>query len=437
MEQLSRKTRNPAEDGGSAKTLLRQKSHRKLLSGIKLFKTVRANSGDTTTVPWKNRRPEVPDDENARVPQQQLDLPHDLITYQILTRLHIKSLLQFKSVSREWYSTISSYAFANARFRACLSSYTTSPPIEFLFMQAENNYYLLFCEEKEDEVLDYYLVKIEIDFDDQHQNEIQLAGSCNGLVCLAYSSPLSSYFYIWDPLTHYWRKFTDPYLLSFNYRTSWGFAYVSSEDDYKVVRLIQDFSTLELIVHVFSLQTQKWRCVHDHGLDHSVDLSKAHPGVLVGETLYWFMDTRGLTRNAMVVGFNLALEKFEKVQGLVPRSITPWNHSLCVMGGSLSLYGLSMPDQVYMSILNRAAEVESMYLPPELGPQFCSGLVGFTRAGRFFLVSKNWEVALIDPNVSPTLYTPLVTFKKDRRPSISCYVPSLISPSSMSELQKY
>jgi len=61
---------------------------------------------------------------------------------------------------------------------------------------------------------------------------------------------------------------------------------------------------------------------------------------------------------------------------------------------------------------------------------FCSGSVGFTRAGRFFLVSKRWEVALIDPNVSPTLYTSLITFKKEFKPSISRYVPSLISPFS-------
>lgn len=433
MEQVSRKTRNPIEDGGSAKTIFRQKSHRKLLSGLKLFKTARANSSDTATDPCKSRRDEVSDDENAQVSQQQQELPHDLITFQILTRLPIKSLLQFKSVSKEWYSTISSYAFANASFRASLSSYTASSRIECLFIQAENNYYLLFYEEKEDVVLDYYLVKLEIDFDGHHQNEIQLVGSCNGLVCLAYSSPVASYFYIWNPVTHYWCKFTDPHLVSFNYRTSWGFTYISSEDDYKVVRLIQDFNTVELIVHVFSLRTQKWRRVHDHGLDHCVSLSKAQPGVLVGETLYWFMDTRGSTRNPMVVGFNLALEKFEKVLDLVPRSVTPCNHSLCVMGGSLSLYGLSMQEEVYISILKRPGQVESMCLPPGLGPRFCSGLVGFTRAGRFFLVSKNWEVALIDPNVSPTLCTPLVTFKKDRRPSISCYVPSLVSPFSASE----
>uniref|UniRef100_A0A7C9F8R2 F-box domain-containing protein n=1 Tax=Opuntia streptacantha TaxID=393608 RepID=A0A7C9F8R2_OPUST len=301
MEQMSWKTRSPVEDGVSPKKILRQKSHRKLLSGLKVYKTVRANTSDTATDPWKNRRAEVSDDESAEVSQQQ-DLPHDLIAYQILTRLPIKSLLQYKSVSKEWYSTISSYAFANARFRACLSSYSAYSPIECLFIQAENCCYLLFYEE-EDAVLDYYLVKLEIDFNDQNQNEIQLVGSCNGLVCLAYSSPVTSYFYIWNPITHYWCKFIDPYLLSFNYRTSWGFGYISSEDDYKIVRLIQDFNNLELIVHVFSLCTQKWKRVHDHGLHHSLSLSKTNPGVLVGETLYWFMDTGGSTGNPMVVGF--------------------------------------------------------------------------------------------------------------------------------------
>jgi len=430
MEHMTSKTCSPVEDGGFAKTILQLKSHRKLLSGLKLFKTISAKSSDIATDPWKNRMAEVSDDENGQVSQQQQDLPHDLIVYQILTRLPVKSLLQFKSVSKEWYSDISSYAFASARFRACVSSYSSSSPIDCLFIQAENNYYLLFYEEQ-DAVLDYYLVKLEIDFDGEQQNEIQLVGSCNGLVCLAYSSPVASCFYIWNPITNHWCKFTDPHLLSFNDRTSWGFTYVSSSEDYKVVRLIQDFSTLELIVRVFSLRTQEWKHVHDHGLDRSVCLTKPNSGVLVGETLYWFMDTRGPARNPMVVGFNLVHEKFETVLDLVPRSISPWNQSLCVMGGCLSLYGLSMQEKVYVSILKRPGQVESMCLPPELGPQFCSGVVGFTRAGRVFLVSKKWEVALIDPNASPILYTPLITFKKDRRPSISRYVPSLISPFSI------
>ncbi|KAJ8446197.1 hypothetical protein Cgig2_015968 [Carnegiea gigantea] len=227
------------------RSIFRRKSHQKLLSGLKLFETVRAKSSDTTTDPWKNARSEVSGDEHAQVSPQQQDLPRDLITYQILTRLPIKSLLQFKSVSKEWYSTVSSHAFANATFRACLSSCSASCPIACLIIQAESNYYLLFYEEH-DVVLDYYLVKLEIDFDDEHQNEIQLVGSCNGLVCLAYSSPIASYFYIWNPITHHWSKLTEPYLLSFSYRTSGGFAYVSSEDDYKIVRLIQDFNTLEL-----------------------------------------------------------------------------------------------------------------------------------------------------------------------------------------------
>lgn len=336
-----------SSDKDDLKMMIRQiKPHRKLLSGLKLFKA------DSARDSWMRRGSDV----THRVEEEHLHhyLPHDLISHHILTRLPIKTLLQFKSVSKEWYSTISSCEFTKMHLKSFILTHHPSSPIEWLFIHAENNYYLLYCEEDE-QVLDYYFVKLETNFDEQDKDdELHLVGSCNGLVCLANSSSNGgNYFYIWNPISQNFHRFSDQSMLSFNHRTSWGFAYVSSSDDYKVVRLDQNRNTLEMVTRVFSLKTREWKQINDHGFDHNVSLAKTNPGVLVNETLYWFMDTNGPNRKLMVVGFDLGIEKFEQIHDLIPRSITPWHQFLCVMGGCLSMCGMNLKEEVHVSILKQ------------------------------------------------------------------------------------
>uniref|UniRef100_A0A803N197 F-box domain-containing protein n=1 Tax=Chenopodium quinoa TaxID=63459 RepID=A0A803N197_CHEQI len=180
-----------------------------------------------------------------QVLHQQKQLPDDLIRHHILPKLPIKSLIQFKLVSKQWYSTLSSHQFA--LFYSQLSPpFHPSSPIQFLFIQNRKNYYI-FSHDDDVEVDEIdinnnkNLVKLGFDFDLELESgeELHLIGTCNGLVCLA--SCFGNFFVLWNPVIGKFRKYFDDELegyLSIPFRVSWGFGYVSNVDDYKVIRII-------------------------------------------------------------------------------------------------------------------------------------------------------------------------------------------------------
>ncbi|XP_074281078.1 F-box/kelch-repeat protein At3g23880-like [Silene latifolia] len=424
MEQVSRKLINfdvyRVEDYSYPTTIPKRKPHRTIVKGLKLLnQIVKAVAPKTSFT-------------NFSILTQENNLPLDLFTYEILARLPIKCLLRLKSVSKEWCSTVSSYEFANIHFKTRLSGHLPSSPVDYLFIQVATKFYLLSVQD-DNVVLDYCLVKLEPNFDNrgenENENEVQLIGSCNGLVCLANSSFSADYFYIWNPVSYDWRKFSDPCFTSCNCIVSWGFVHVSSIDDYKVVKIVQDRDLLETTVHVFSLHSREWRRVHDHGLDPSLSFSKTNPGVLVDDSLYWIMVSRDPLEKKVVIRFNLTLEKFEEVPGLVVPSGR--DQFLCVIGGCLSTYNLNIRHEADLSILKQPGEVKPVTISSMSDKWVCSGLVGPTKTGKFFVISKGSELALMDEGFSAKDRAPLVTLEQADRLSIVSYVPSLISPFSI------
>ena len=297
--------------------------------------------------------------------------------------------------------------------------------VECLFIQAEKGFYLFHIQE-EDVVIHYSLVKLEPNFGYNPQNKLYLVGSCNGLVCL--SDSVTGYFYLWNPVIYHWMRFSDFFLGSgYKCHASWGFGYVSSANDYKVVKIEQKYDTNEVIVLLFSLQTKVWKQIFDHGLEDGVSLTKTSPGVLVNDTLFWIIDHP--IKRHIVVGFDLVLEKFEEIPGLTPRSSVSFrDHFLCVMGGCLALYSSNLYKKGCVSILKPSGHVDSISVCSKSDSWSCTSLVGFTRTGKSLVVSKNWELGVIDLDSSPREYLTLITFDKTRdNPCILSFFPSLIS----------
>ncbi|XP_074283777.1 F-box/kelch-repeat protein At3g23880-like [Silene latifolia] len=422
MEQISRKLINSdvyrVEDYAYQTTIVKRKPHRTIVKGLKLLNQIVKTIAPTTTF------------TNFTILTQENDLPLDLFTYEILARLPIKCLLRLKSVSKHWCSTVSSYEFANIHFKTRLSGHLSSSPVDYLFIQVATKFYLLSVQD-DNVVLDYCLVKLEPNFDNHGDevNEVQLVGSCNGLVCLANSSFSADYFYIWNPVSYDWRKIFDPCFTSCDCIVSWGFAYVSNSDDYKVVKIVQDYDLLEINVSVFSLRSREWKRIHDHGLDPSLSLIRTNPGVVVNDSLYWIMVSKGPLEKRVVVRFSVTIEKFEEVPGLVVPSGR--DQFLCVTGGCLSTYNMNIRQEANLSILKRPGEVKSVTISSNSEKWACSGLVGPTKTGKFFAISKSSELALMDSGFSAKDRTPLLTLEQADRLSIVSYVPSLISPFSI------
>ncbi|CAO2830094.1 unnamed protein product [Amaranthus hypochondriacus] len=383
----------------------------------------------------------------------QWNLPIDLISQHIMRRLPIKSLIKFKSVSKQWYATISSHHFALTHFKFSPYSFPSSI-VQFLFIQNRNNYYLFTCN---DEVGDDIgntidtsnpnLVKISFNFHDDIDNELVLIGSCNGLVCLASFS--DSVFILWNPLTGQFRKYSDPDF-SVNstgvFRISWGFGYVSLTDDYKIVRVLELSDGLLIKVHVFSLKLNKWTRI-DNELYHDILSSRkcvelendgnhfrrsyvfhSRRGILVNETLYWSVYDSS-TWGRGIIAFDLARETFDTIVDLeLVSNNVYWDKFLCVMGGCLSKCGVNMRDDVYIDMLKGLGKVDYIRLFRDLRLRSCQSVVGFTRTGKFFILLEDSTIVLVDPGSQPMKVIPVVTFNSLGKSRISTFVPSLISP---------
>ncbi|KAK9724785.1 hypothetical protein RND81_05G098100 [Saponaria officinalis] len=236
------------------------------------------------------------EEENCLI--QPRELPHDLITQSILTRLPVKPLVRFKSVSKHWYSTISSPYFALAHF-----SFPHPSSTEYLLIKSYCNFKLLSYENghRDGSECEMKLHEMVVDFDASHEYLV-LVGSCNGLVCLgSFSGRL---FIIWNPITREFRKYPNPVVGKLKgWMVIWGFGYVSAVGDYKVVRICKKETVGPIKVHVFSLRSNKWRRIHNNTSHNFSNFRSAEnlykqPGMLVNETLYWMGGLPSMSEDA-------------------------------------------------------------------------------------------------------------------------------------------
>uniref|UniRef100_A0A803L7S3 F-box associated beta-propeller type 1 domain-containing protein n=1 Tax=Chenopodium quinoa TaxID=63459 RepID=A0A803L7S3_CHEQI len=236
---------------------------------------------------------------------------------------------------------------------------------------------------------DENLIKLGFDF---RGDDLVLIGTCNGLVCLASFSGF--FFILWNPITGRFKKYLDPdLLLDSPCRVSWGFGYVSSIDDYKIVRILELNDYREIWVHVFSLKSKKWTRISDElykdifslktneheeiGFDHSEEPIRnpyafhSRQGILVNETLYWIVsEVDDFGRK--IIAFDLALEMFDSPGDLDLVSNTAYRDKfLCVMG---------------------------------------------RWTGKFYVLLEDSTIGVINPSSKPMKYTPILTWKRNRLP---------------------
>uniref|UniRef100_A0A803KVN6 F-box domain-containing protein n=1 Tax=Chenopodium quinoa TaxID=63459 RepID=A0A803KVN6_CHEQI len=298
--------------------------------------------------------------------EEQRYLPDDLITQHILTRLPVKSLLQFKSVSKQW-----------------------------------NKFYLFSCNSDDSyDISDKNLMKLGFDF--RSGEDLVLIGTCNGLVCLASFSGF--FFILWNPITDKFKKYMAPDLsLDSPCRVSWGFG----TDEYEEIGFSHGE---EPIRNPYAFHTRQ--------------------GVLVDETLYWIVsevDDFGrkiLAFDLALETFNSSVD-LDLVSDAVYR-----DKFLCVMGGCLSKCGMNIRDDMTISMLKGPGKIESIRLSRHLRLRSCQGIVGFKGTGKFYVLLEDSTIGVINPSSKPMKYTPILTWKKLGKSRVASFVPSLIFPST-------
>ncbi|XP_074281695.1 F-box/kelch-repeat protein At3g23880-like [Silene latifolia] len=358
------------------------------------------------------------------IPQQSY-LSDDLIIEEILTRLPVKSIIRFKSVSKQWYSTVSSSEFANAQLIKSPFPHP-SAPIDTLFIKCGKNCYLFSCDDDEQICANSEdnLVKLDVDFGVGKYN-LELTGCCNGLICL--TQYYNEYFILLNPATRKLHQYeSDGYLKRFDeskcpYVAS-GFGYASNVDDYKYVRILSEYGGNEKkpIVHIFSLRENRWREID---FDHN-PLVVYRNAMLVNDKLYWHAVS--IQDGDSVVSFDLGTERFDIITINCAEQ-----DALGVMGGRLST--CSCTGDKLMNILEPPSILKSICLPKGFRLDMYSQMLGFTKADNFFVTNPLYDegsggatLGLLDTRTKPMQYTTLLRF--DMLLKIAIYFPSLVSP---------
>ncbi|XP_074284062.1 F-box/kelch-repeat protein At3g23880-like [Silene latifolia] len=318
--------------------------------------------------------------KNKQAIEQQCYIFDGLIFEEILLRLPVKSLIRFKSVSKQWYSIISSSKFAITHFmKSPLSQ--PSAPVNTLFIQCEKSYY--FFSYDDDQISDNFedsLVEIEVPFRAKKYYP-KLTGCCNGLICL--TPKHGDYFIIWNPATGQMHKYkSNRYIGDQDIVSAYGyddldiecgFGYASSIDDYKYVQVVSLpwEKGGDTIVYLFSFRENKWRKIE---FDYKRLFSLYGQAVLSNEKLYW--GAFG-TSYYYIVSFDLVTERFD--------AITSPLVCLGDMGGFLGecIYKVTFTGDKLIHIVDSDAIVKSIDIPEDLSLDVYSHIVGFTRTGKW------------------------------------------------------
>ncbi|KAK9689380.1 hypothetical protein RND81_09G055900 [Saponaria officinalis] len=355
----------------------------------------------------------INDDKDVMQQSEQRELPHELIIEMILTRLPIKSILRFKSVSKLWYSNLSSSLFASAH----LNFHNPSPATESLLIRNRNKFQIMSYENREID-----LVNIEFDFDVGGE-KMDLVGTCNGLVCLGSSSGRLSI--VWNPITRDFRKYFDSEFFGPQCLVYWGFGYVSAMVDYKIVRLCKNMSTDSLTVHVYSIRLNTWKIIDNDVYDDTSHLRNPVliriSGVLVNETLYWRLPGTNFS-------FNLVSETLDTFSYLKVSNDDEYiDKLLFVVNGCLSMYGNSFMSGHNFTIMKSSDVIEQIVVPRNLAKSMhCGGtLIGFTRSDKIFTQYLAC-LGVIDLTLRPLNITPLMNLEKSGKTEICSYCASLI-----------
>ncbi|XP_074283811.1 F-box protein CPR1-like [Silene latifolia] len=367
------------------------------------------------------------------IPQQSY-LSYDLIIEEILTRLSVKAVVRFKSVSKQWYTTLSSSDFANAHLTKSPFSHPTASVNTLFIMDCASCYVFSYDDDQISCNFEDNLVEHDPEFPVE-KDDLELTGSCNGLICL--TSPSGECFILWNPATRNLNKYAPHgYIKRFDnasdvYVAS-GFGYASSVDDYKYVGILtayQEDAISDCIVCIFSLRENKWRKI-DFGNDH---LSIFGQAMLVSEKLYWYAHSE--EAGDLLISFDLGVERFDVINNMdLDKS-----DLLGVKSGCLAMLNCDEYSDFLLHILEPPAIVKSIDLPKGLILDEDSEMIGFTKTGKFFVTGPsshkvrgfNRTLGIVDTCTRPMKYKMLLRFHEVIE--ISRYVPSLISPFPIEE----
>ncbi|XP_058211732.1 F-box protein CPR1-like [Rhododendron vialii] len=172
------------------------------------------------------------------------DVPGEIV-YDILSRLPVKSLCRFKSVSKSWLALITAPEFVKSH----LHHRSTN--------DNNINHKIIFCSGTSPSM---YSVDYQAPYDTVTELKsppceyyVEIVGSFNGIVLLRMDGELC----LWNPSAKMYRKFSPPE--GENRFVKYGLCHDSVSDDFKAVGVNSRLSDGRSAVHMFTSKLSSWK----------------------------------------------------------------------------------------------------------------------------------------------------------------------------------
>ncbi|XP_074313592.1 F-box protein CPR1-like [Silene latifolia] len=241
-----------------------------------------------------------------RNPNSMSRLPADIIHYNILTRLPIKSVLRFKTVCKDWYNYTNSSYFINIHRQDAL--HESHDYTDLLILCGTPDCFNSSHKYLEAPNYTSGILELIIDVNYTHTS---IVGTCNGLICIRCRSLDDiSGFVLCNPVTREYSRFIKPPPINYDsilHRDcQYGFGYDVVSHDYKIVNITK--LSHDSIVHVYSTNSSSWKEV-----EKASEMNDVHGtcGVVASNKLHWFIWKRNQGNNDDgILSFDLDTDKF-------------------------------------------------------------------------------------------------------------------------------
>ncbi|KAJ8771332.1 hypothetical protein K2173_026509 [Erythroxylum novogranatense] len=257
----------------------------------------------------------------------------------ILSRMPVKTVTRFQSVSKPWSALIKSPDFVATHLRQ--SSRDPSLLIRRFHNPTGSNFAMISFNMRTAILRD-----IRIPFLNSLFRLPKIVGSSNGLVCFDISHCHASAFVLWNISTTQFKAIPNPQINDAR-RPFWmvasGFGYNREVDDYKLVRVVNFHPTEDELpvvrVEVYSWSTGSWKVIDHRSTDDTIGscvITEGVQAVNVNGCLYWLGVVAGkLADGKIVVSFDMGTEEFKLT------AIPDFVNGVCVkildLDGSLAL----------------------------------------------------------------------------------------------------
>ncbi|KAH7846833.1 hypothetical protein Vadar_018674 [Vaccinium darrowii] len=246
-------------------------------------------------------------------------LSEDLVM-EILCRLPVKSLLQFKSVCKNWYAIIHNPTFIYLHHDRFASIAATQNTDCLLVKRLYNTPTATHClyggvaltfVPYENPVHDIDLSPNGLD-----TKHLQILGPCFGVVCLTTSLALNSTIVLCNPSIKEFRVIPQPSYKNDHF-CNLGFGFDPLQNDYKVVRFAvrsRNFNIkgFDEKVEIYNMRTDSWREVDTESPVKSGFLCSHHLSASWNGDFYWYANRRD-GGPAAILAFSMTDEVFKEL----------------------------------------------------------------------------------------------------------------------------